>query len=288
MSEQNKGKRTSSTSTIVATAIVALAAIAAIVVLIVMSKKADEGQTDLQNSLMVESAGGQAFIDECGEHAQALVAGNYRIVRLYISEGMSYRAEPYGNRPEGGYYAAVSDEFKTYEDIDNYVRSIFVQEEAERILFEMPYDPKDEYGSEDGPSNTTLRRFVPIYSPRVDYVDAEEASEVTSEDTVSRVPDVVVPSESGDSDASSSPSAPAYVKKYVLGIHEDFKPYTDYKKPWGSISIKILPVSEEECDITIYLGADKDVDLSSVEESDILKTKMVKENGEWRLTKLVF
>lgn len=256
MSEQNKGKTTSSISTIVATAIVALLAVAAIIVLIVISKKPNEEQTP-QNSLIVDSADGQALADECGENAQTLVAGNYRIVRLFVSEGLPHKDEPYGNRPEDGYYTAVSDEFKTYEELDAYVRSIFTFEEASRILLKMPSDPADAQNS----------NLVSIYKPRDEYVDAATVS--------------------SDGTASASGGA-SYVKQSVLGINARFKPNTDYKKPWGSISIKILPVNEEECDITIYLGADKDVDFSSVEDSDILHTKMIKENGEWRLTQLVF
>ena len=91
-----------------------------------------------------------------------------------------------------------------------------------------------------------------------------------------------------DADGVLEDGTSAYVKKSVLGINEFFKPYTDYKKPWGSISIKIAPLSETECNVTVYLGADKDVDLSSVEDTDILSTKMIKENGEWRLAKLVY
>ena len=257
MSEQNKGKTTSSASTIIATAIVALAAVAAIIVLIVMSKKPGDGRQDMQNNVVVESAGGQDFIDECGENAQRLVQGNYRIVRLFISEGLPYRDEPYGNRPEDRLYTVNSEEFKTFDDVMTLVKSVFVEDEANRILMRMPLDPAAAYGVGGNPEEAQL---ISVYWTRDEYVDA--------------------------SDTSAGGSG--YVKQTVLGISERFKPYTDYKKPWGSTSIRIVPVNEEECDITIYLGADKDVDLSSVEDSDILTTKMVKVNGEWRLTKLVF
>ncbi len=82
----------------------------------------------------------------------------------------------------------------------------------------------------------------------------------------------------------------AYVNgiEYKLGINEKFKPATAYNKPWGSISIKIVPSSETECYITAYLGAEKDVDLSSVEASNVLTTQMIKENGEWRLSQLIY
>ena len=254
MSEQNNGKAKSSVSTIVATAIVALAAVAAIIVLLVMNKSS-EGDTDRGNSnISVDYKDTQEFADECGENAQKLVAGNYKVLRLFISEGLPHKDEPYGNRPEDGFYTAVSDEFKTYEDLESFVRSIFIEQEANRILTNMPLDPAAVYGGVGGNAGK-----MELYRSRDEYVDASAAGSGTS-----------------------------YVKQSVLGINMSFKPYTDYKKPWGSTSIRIVPVSEEECELTIYLGADKDVDLSSVEDTDILNTKMVKENGEWRLAELVF
>ena len=264
MSEQNKEKKTSSISTLIATAIVAAAAIAAIIVLIVMSNKTDGGQqNDLKNSLTVEVSDTQAFADECGENAKRLVQSNYRVVRLFISEGLPHRDEPYGNNPEDGYYTVESDEFKTLEEVEELLKSTFVEEEASRILMQMPSDPGAAYGgaasafSADEPHPDS----VAVYWSRVDYVD---------------------------NNSNSASGSQTYEKQSVLGISQYFRPYTDYKKPWGSTSIRIVPVSEEECDITIYLGADKDVELSSVEDTDILTTKMVKVDGEWRLTKLVY
>lgn len=255
MSEQNNGKAKSSISTIVATAIVAAAAVAAIIVLIVMNNGSGNGsERGESNTISVDYKDTQAFADECGENAQKLVAGNYRILRLFITEGLPHQDEPYGNRPEDGFYTAISDEFKTYEDLETYVNSIFTEQEATRILTKMPLDPAAEYA--DGSSGG--RGSMELYRSRDEYVDA------------------------------SGSGGTSYVKQSVLGINMSFKPYTDYNKPWGSTSIKIVPVSEEECDITIYLGADKDVDLSSVEDTDILHTKMIKENGEWRLAELVF
>ena len=262
MSEQNMGKKTSSKSTIIATAIVALAAVAAIIVLLVMSNNGNGGAQEQQNGSAVESAVDQAFIDECGENAQRLVQGNYRVVRLFISEGLPHRDEPYGNSPEDGYFTVVSDEFKTLEDVENLVKSTFVAEEADRIMQRMPTDPAVALCGEAADPSDFLERptSVSIFGSRVDYVD----------------------------NSTGSSSGSSYEKKNVLGINELFKPYTDYKKPWGSTSIRIVPVSEEECDITIYLGADKDVELASVNDSDILTTKMIKTDGEWRLTELVY
>lgn len=264
MGEQEKEKKKSSVSTLIATIIVALAAVAAIVVLIVMTGRAPEEEQRLPDGTEVTFKPTQELADECGERAQELMQGNYRVLRLFISEGLPHRSEPYGNRPEDGLYTVDSAEFRTFEQVEELVRSVYTEDEAERILTGMPSD-----ASGSG-------RLIAVYAPREIYVDRSELLENTS---VPKVPEVVIP---------STESGPTYVKTSVLGISEDFTPYTDYKKPWGSISIKIVPVSADECYVTVYLGAAKDVDLSSIEETDILNTKMVRVNGEWRLTELVY
>lgn len=295
MSEKKKTSKKSGASAVVATVIVALAAVVAIVALLMMNKSPSENQ-ELPDGTVVTFKPTQELIDECGAKAQQLISDNYRIVRLFITEGLPYQEEPYGNRPEDGAYTVNSDEYKTYEQMENYVNSVFVEEEAHRILTHMPSDPAAMYSSDtssDVSQNTSGSgsgsEYISVYTSRVAYVDIPvESSEVS----LPKVPDIVVPEQSSGDEESSSvaskPSAPTYTKESVLGISENFKPYTAYNKPWNSISIKIIPTSEEECHVTVYLGADKDINLSSVGESDILNTEMVKENGEWRLTQLVF
>lgn len=248
----------------VATIIVAAAAVAAIIVLLVMMKKTGDPQGNPSNSAVTFKPT-QEFAEECGEKAQELIAGNYTTVRLFVSEGLPHLDEPYGNRPEDGLYTVDSDEYKTFEQIESLVNSVYTEEEAYRILNRSPSDPANK--STD---------IIAVYAPRNIYVNADDVSQ--EDVSVPKVPEVVIPSES---------SAP-FVKQTVLGINENFKPYTAYNKPWSSISIKVNPISEEECDITVYLGADKDVNLSSVEETDILTTKMIRENNAWRLTNMVY
>lgn len=247
----------------VATIIVAVAAVAAIVVLLVIMKKT--GERGGSDNSMVTFKPTEQFAEECGEKAQELIAGNYTAVRLFVSEGLPHLAEPYGNPPEDGLYTVDSDEYNTFEQIKSLINSVYTEEEAYRILNRSPSDPAN---------NST--DIIAVYAPREIFVNADEVSQ--EEVSVPKVPDVVLPNE----------SAAPFVKQTVLGINENFKPYIDYKKPWGSISIKVNPISEEECDITVYLGADRDVNLSSVEETDILTTKMIRENNAWRLTKMVY
>lgn len=282
MSEQKKGKKKAQTSAIIATIVAAVSAIAAMVVLLVILNKQHD-TPKLPDGTEITFKPTQEFADECGNVARELVADNYKVIRLFISEGLPHLDEPYGNRPEDGLYTVKSDRYSSLEEIETFVKSVYTEKEAQRILTQMPSDPAallDGGNSEDTP-------LVAVYGMREIYVDIPlDEPDGTSgpEDGGADIPG----DENNEDEEGSESSAPHYTKQSVLGINELFKPYTAYRKPWGSISIKVLPTSEEECHVTVYLGADKDVNLSSVEETDILETKMVKENGEWRLESLIY
>lgn len=279
MSEQKKGKRKAQTSAIVATVIAAASAIAAIVVLLVILNKHDTPK--LPDGTEVTFKPTQELADECGVAAQILIQNNYKTVRLFVSEGLPHLDEPYGHRPEDGLYTVKSDRYSSYEEIEAFVKSVYTEKEAQRILTQMPSDPSKQLNGEDGEDVA----LIAVYGTREIFVDipAEAPSEPESSDEEDGAWD------GGEDDEESSQySAPHYVKQSALGISDLFKPYTAYSKPWGSISVKVMPISEEECQVTVYLGADKDVNLSSVDEPDILTTKMVKENGEWRLESLIY
>ena len=70
---------------------------------------------------------------EMQEAADRLIVNNYAILKLYITRGLAHEEEPYGNRPEEGYYYAVSDEYQTLADVEKIVDETFVPEEARRI-----------------------------------------------------------------------------------------------------------------------------------------------------------
>lgn len=300
MSEKNNGSSKKSVSALVATIFVALLAVAAIVLLMKMTKQDDTPSQITPDGSEVAFKPSDELVEECGENAQRLMEENYTVVRMFVSEGLPHLNEPYGNAPEDGLYTVSSDDYKTYEELEAFVRSVYTAEEAERIMTRMPSDPgasvdgtesgagsgsgnSTESGSSDDTSDSMRPELIAIYAVREIY--SESASE--NEPTGSRVPEVVLP----DPDSSGEFSKPAEhnsAKQKVLGINEDFKPYTAYNKPWGSVSIRIFPISEDECNITAYLGADKNVDISSVEDADILNTKMVRVDGEWRLTELIY
>ena len=75
----------------------------------------------------------------------------------------------------------------------------------------------------------------------------------------------------------------------VLGINADFKADATREKLWENCALAVLPTSETECDITIYLDVSGDsFDTSDVSEDKILRTKMIKTDAGWRLTEFVY
>ena len=80
-----------------------------------------------------------------------------------------------------------------------------------------------------------------------------------------------------------------YNDDVVLGIKADFKADTTREKLWENCALAVLPTSETECDITIYLDVSGDsFDTSDVSEDKILRTKMIKTDAGWRLTEFVY
>lgn len=127
---ENKNKQKGSSSALIATVIVAAAAVAAIVVLIIVmnsGSKLPGGSGEERYSATSEQ------IDECLTSAHDLVASNYIVIKLYITEGLPHLDEPYGNKPEDGIYTVDSDKYKTPDDMQNLLRSIYTEQAANDI-----------------------------------------------------------------------------------------------------------------------------------------------------------
>lgn len=130
MSEE-KNKQNGSNSALIATIIVAVAAVAAIVALIVIMMNDNAAASD--GSRVENYSVTQEQINECLTSAHDLVASNYEVIKLYITEGLPHLDEPYGNKPEDGIYTVDSDKYKTPEDIQNLLKSIYTEQAAGEI-----------------------------------------------------------------------------------------------------------------------------------------------------------
>lgn len=236
MSENNNNNR--SIVPLIATVVVLIAAIAAVIVLVVMSNNkpvvdnnSGSGSVSGDSSVIDSNASvqfhpTQELIDECNNNAHDLVQSNYEIVRMFLIEPLPHEDEPYGNKPEDGYYTASSSKYPNYSDMEKLVNSTFTADEAKRVLTNL-----------DGSGLT-------VYNAREGYGGA-------------------------------------------LGVIADFKPAAGVTVPESS-RIVFVPVSETECKLSVYPGADSNTDLSGVSADKILETTMVKEADGWKLTKLVY
>lgn len=252
---ENKPKYTQNTTNVslIATIIVAvLAIVLAVVAIITMRNSSDTPATSSVVS-NTDFRPTQELVDECTYAAHDLVADSYSIIRLFVSEGLPHYDEPYGNKPEDGLYTVNSTEYTSLEDIENLVRRVYTNAEAERILGMKVYQN---------------RKIL------VDIVYDDSTAESTSE-------------------AETAEPRPLYEEKTVLGISEEFTPNESYNKGWDSCSIAVLPKSETECELTIYLGGIATSETGSAETAEadpdsVLETAMVKIDGEWKLAAFVY
>ncbi|MGN1422916.1 MAG: hypothetical protein ACI4XA_06030 [Oscillospiraceae bacterium] len=251
----NKSSNNSSKTTLIATIIVAVAAIA-LAIVAVMTLNKGSGNTSSAPTSSADPAfkPTDELVEECQYAAHDLVKNNYEIVRLFVTEGLPHYDEPYGNLPDDGIYTVNSTDYSSLAEIEELVQSTFVNSEAERILTNI-----------DG-------NGMAVYKNRQIYVDVPE-------DTA----------ETATADTSEAASRPHYTTETVLGINANFKPDTAYNKDWSSCSIAVLPVSETECQLTVYLGGlDETAESSDPDPDTVLETQMVKINGEWKLSVFVY
>lgn len=144
-----KKKKKQNIPAIIITVIAALLAVSAVIFLIVtMSQNREEEQ---QPPPQTEDPGFVPDADLMAEMEQAaydLLPENYKVYQ-YLTKGMTYKEEPYGNRPEDGFYTCVNESFPTFDSFSEYVRSIYTAETAEKLLTN-PFGKGAVYGDDNG------------------------------------------------------------------------------------------------------------------------------------------
>lgn len=248
-------KQKTSLAPLISTIIVAVLAIAVVIVALMLitgdNGTSSDGGAAPDTSVSESFRPTQELVDECTYAAHDLVADNYRIVRLFVTEGLAYEPEPYGNLPEDGLYTVSSNEYKTLEQIQDLVNSVFIEEEAVRVL-----------GNIDG-------KGLAVYQDREKLVKVEDTADATAE-------------------ATKESAGVQYTTEYVLGISADFAPDESYTKDWSSCRIAIIPRSETLCDLTVYLDGLDENTATEADSDSILKMTMVKVEQDWRLEKFVY
>lgn len=252
-------KQKTSLAPIISTIIVAALALAVAIFAIVLITGDDgQGNTSGNNDSNVSApfTPTEELVNECTYAAHDLVAANYKVVRLYITEGLSHLDEPYGNIPEDGYYTVDSTAYKTLDDITTLLNSVYTPDEAVRILTNI--------------NGSGLQ----VYNNREVLVKVEETYEGTAETTA----------EAED----TNDNGVQYKTEYVLGISADFAPDTSYSKDWSSCRIAVTPVSETECSLKVYLDGLTPETATEADADSVLQISMFKVGGSWRLTTFAY
>lgn len=292
MSENNSNNnnKKQSHAALISTIIVAVAAVAAVVVLLLLK---NSNKTTLSDGTEITFRPSSQLVEECNNEAHDLISKSYDVIRLFVTEGLPHLDEPYGNDPEDGIYTVNSEKYTSLQQIEDLVKSVYTDEAADKILHNL-----------DG-------NGLEVYKNREIYVEAEYTDDVSdsdssvSSDATSEVTTETSAAGSSETSAAadSNSNRPAFVKKTVLGISADFTPDTSRSALWSQLKILPTPISDTECALTIYLdsttdsSAESDTGTSAASgdsgTSDsgndlVLETRMVKTNGQWRLTDFVY
>lgn len=74
-----------------------------------------------------------ALSEEMKDEATRLIQQNYKVLTLYYTRGLPHLDEPYGNRPEDGYYTVDDSEYTSISQLESLVDSTYVIEQAATV-----------------------------------------------------------------------------------------------------------------------------------------------------------
>ena len=175
-----KKKNRQNIPAIIITVFAALLAAAAVIFMIIIVSD-DGNDTDPSATSTTEPQGFVPDADLKSEVEQAayeLLPENYKVYQ-YLTHGMSYKEEPYGNLPEDGFYTCVNDDFPTFEAFSEYVRSIYTAETAEKLLND-PFGNGPVYGDDNGELGLSAE-FEPSAEEGLSWADVHFVCEMISE-----------------------------------------------------------------------------------------------------------
>lgn len=143
-------KKSSSTSSLIITCVAVLLAIAAVVFVIITfsgnsgNQPASTGDTTNAPAVNVSDE----VMNEMSQGAYDLLQKNYKIYQ-YFTYGMTVKPEPYGNKPEDGFYTCDNADFDSFDKFSEYVRSVYTEELAQKLLTD-PFGSGPVYGNDNG------------------------------------------------------------------------------------------------------------------------------------------
>lgn len=143
-------KKSSSTSSLIITCVAVLLAIAAVVFVIITfsgnsgNQPASTGDTTNAPAVNVSDE----VMNEMSQGAYDLLQKNYKVYQ-YFTYGMTVKPEPYGNKPEDGFYTCDNADFDSFDKFSEFVRSVYTEDLAQKLLTD-PFGSGPVYGNDNG------------------------------------------------------------------------------------------------------------------------------------------
>lgn len=174
-----KKKNPANIPAIIITVIAALLAVAAIVFLVITFSDDNSGGVTM---VPVETpdvfAASQELLTEVETAAYNLLPNNYKIYQ-YFTDGMSCKEEPYGNLPEDGFYTCVNEDYKTFKEFSDYIRSTFTEKTADKLIND-PFGYGPVYADDNGELGLSAK-FSKFEGSKLSWEDTKFVCTPTSE-----------------------------------------------------------------------------------------------------------
>ena len=257
MSTKKKQNIAPLVATVIIAGLACAAAVIAAVMLLGKPKEQPENDNSASSDVSVQDTSylTQEYRDEAGLAAHDLLDDSHEILRLFVTEGLHHNDEPYGNLPEDGYYTVNNTDYDL-QKIQDLVRSVYVDEAAEKILNDIDGKGLAVY------ANRKIQK-------RVETTAAPEGSTAEADDSVK------------------------YETVEMLGISADFTP--DPSKSWISCSITIDYVEEGKCTLEVGVYDERLETVIGTSEGDSQQREpdasytvgMIRTDDGWRLEEFV-
>ena len=179
-----KKKNPANIPAIIITVLAALLAIAAVIFVMTtvrggtVNVNPTGGSDSSTTSAPEEFYASQELATEVETAAYKLLPDNYKIYQ-YFTLGMSYKEEPYGNLPEDGFYTCVNNDFKTFDELCDYIRATFTKETADKLITN-PFGYGPVYADDNGELGLS-DKFVPDDGSGLSWEDTKFICTPTSE-----------------------------------------------------------------------------------------------------------
>ncbi len=169
MATKKKKKNGINIASLIITILAVALAIGAIIFLLKTTGSDDEAETTPTRPAVTEFMATQELVDATQQAAYDLLPKNYKVFQ-YLTRGMTHEDEPYGNLPEDGFYTCVSDEFDNFDDFSDYIKGIYTEETAEKLLSD-PFGNGSVYGVDDTGALGLSSEFVPNEEEGLSWAD---------------------------------------------------------------------------------------------------------------------